>query len=151
MQNSARAGAAPPSLYTDPPGCTGLAQEPPTQGVTLPGRCRGPEPASQRRDLAPAGASEHRYGQDLFFLLKHIRLQISGGSARREPRYHQMTLLCQPTAIPRSKQHPALQAAPGSSGINVLRSKQINPGAGGTLTRKLFVCLSSQAERKNNT
>lgn len=118
LRNHARAVAAPRSLHTVPPGCTGLAQEPPTRGATLPGRCSCPEPTSRRCDLAPAGASEHRYGQDLFFLLKHIRLQISCSSAHREPRYHQMTLPCQPTAIPRGKQHPALQPAPGSSGVS---------------------------------
>ena len=41
----------------------------------------------QRCNLAPAGANEHRYGQDLFFLLEHIRLQISGCSAHTESRY----------------------------------------------------------------
>lgn len=58
-----------------------------------------------------------------------------------------LSLLCQPTAIPRSKQHPALQPAPGSSGIIVLRSQQINPGAGGMLTHKLFFFPSREKKQ----
>lgn len=39
----------------------------------------------QSFNLAPAGANERRYGHDLFFLLEHIRLRISGCSARTGP------------------------------------------------------------------
>lgn len=107
------------------------------------------EPAPGQADrqlcnLALAGANEHRYRQDLFFLLEHIRLQISSCSALTESRYRQLTLLCQPAAIPLGKtlmqqQHPALQPVSGSSGISVPCFKHTKPGARGTLTCKLLL------------
>lgn len=145
--------------HCPPPSCTLLARGPLTQGATLTwSQARNaasaavvpeahepaPGPADRQCcNLAPVGANEHRYGQDLFFLLEHIRLQISGCSAHTESRYHQLTLLCQPGAGPPGKtppqqQHPALQPVSAASGISVLRFKHINPGARGTLTYKSF-------------
>lgn len=88
---------AAPSPHCKP----GLGLHPsPARTPRLLGLAQEPRARQWRCASAPAGAGEHRYGQDLFFLLKHIRLQISGGSARREPGYHHWVFPASPQPSP---------------------------------------------------